>query len=167
MVKHTDAADPRQDDSTPLLKQVPKGTVMHADRLAPSWPAVTVLHSDGHWHPATLLAWCRYRAGWAAFIRWPDGTEDWRKHDPAHLRPPAAHPGSPSPSRRLVTGSTTSPFPVSTVDTITPPQNSSTHHADIADCLEKRQIDPIRTLCSTILSRHSKTATCLGAHTPD
>jgi hypothetical protein len=100
MVKQTDAGDPRQDDSTPLLDLVPKGTVMHADRLAPSWPAVTVLHSDGHWHHATLLAWCRYRSGWAAFIRWRDGTEDWRKHDPAYLRPPAAHPGRPSPGAR-------------------------------------------------------------------
>jgi hypothetical protein len=97
MVKHTDAADTRPADSTPLLDLVPKGTLMHADRLAPSWPAVTVLHSDGSWHPATLLAWCRYRSGWAAFIRWPDGTEDWRKHDPACLRPVAAHPGTPSP----------------------------------------------------------------------
>jgi hypothetical protein len=120
MAKHTDAVSPPQDDSTPLLGLIPKGAVMHADRLAPSWPAVTVLHSDGHWHPATLLAWCRHRGGWAAFIHWPDGTQDWRKHDPACLRPPAAHPGKPSPGTRHLG-----------IDNGVPASNSKHDHASL------------------------------------
>ena len=66
---------------------------MDADRLTPSRPMATVLQSDGHWHPATILAWCRYRGGWAALLRWPDGSEDWRRHDP---RPACVPPWSTS-----------------------------------------------------------------------
>jgi hypothetical protein len=77
-----------------MLDQVPRGAVMYADRLPPAWPTITVLHSDGRWHPATILALCRYRSGWAALIRWPDGHEDWRQYDPDRLHRSAEHFGS-------------------------------------------------------------------------
>jgi hypothetical protein len=77
-----------------MLDRVPKGAVMDADRMTPGRPAATVLHSDGRWYPATILAWCHYRSGWAALIRWPDGSEDWRRHDPKRLRPSVERLGS-------------------------------------------------------------------------
>ena len=75
-----------------MLELVPRGAVLYADRLTPPWPQAAVLYSDGRWYPVTLLAWCRYRAGWAALIRWADGSEDWRKQDPRYLGHPAAGP---------------------------------------------------------------------------
>ena len=52
-----------------------------------------VLFTDERWHPATILAWCRYQHGWAALIHWPDGREDWRRHDPRGLRRSVEHLG--------------------------------------------------------------------------
>jgi len=70
----------------PVLSHVPQGELTGTDRLAPGWPQAIVLFTDGRWRPATILAWCRYQHGWAALIRWPDGREDWRTHDPQGLR---------------------------------------------------------------------------------
>lgn len=81
-----------------MLDRVPKGAVMYADRLTPAWPEAAVMHNDGHWHPATILAWCRYRRGWAALIHWPDGTEDWRRYDPDRLCRSVNHLGSWGPA---------------------------------------------------------------------
>lgn len=63
-----------------------RGQLIGIDRLTPQWPQVLVLFTDECWHPATIVAWCPYQRGWAALIRWPDGSEDWRKHDPHCLR---------------------------------------------------------------------------------
>ena len=95
MRKHPDDGTSSQPGTIkPMLDPVPKGAVIDAGRLAPSQPAATVLHSDGRWHPATIVAWCRYRGGWAALMRWPDGSEDWRRHDPDRMRPSIEHLGS-------------------------------------------------------------------------
>jgi hypothetical protein len=59
---------------------------MDAERLGPACASATVLHSDGEWHPATILAWCRHRGEWAVLLRWSDGSQDWRRHDPGCLR---------------------------------------------------------------------------------
>jgi hypothetical protein len=77
----------------PLLIRIPQGQLLHAERLPPDWPQATVLFSDDRWHPATILAWCRYRGGWAVLLRWPDGSEDWRAHDPQRLMRSAEHLG--------------------------------------------------------------------------
>jgi hypothetical protein len=69
----------------PVLTRVPQGELIGADRLSPQWPQAMVLFSDGRWRPATIVAWCRYRHGWAALLHWPDGHEDWRHHDPQCL----------------------------------------------------------------------------------
>jgi hypothetical protein len=76
-----------QPDISPALELIARGDVMYADRLPPAQAEADVLHTDGRWHPATILAWCRHRGGWAVLTRWPDGTEDWRRHDPARLIP--------------------------------------------------------------------------------
>jgi hypothetical protein len=77
----------------PLLAQLPHGQLLDADRLQPDWPQATVLFSDDSWRPATIIAWCRYRLGWAVLIRWADSGEDWRLHDPEHPRRSAEHLG--------------------------------------------------------------------------
>jgi hypothetical protein len=46
-----------------------------------------VLCTDQGWRRAEILAWARCQAGWAALIRWPDGTQDWRQHDRRLIRP--------------------------------------------------------------------------------
>ena len=77
----------------PVLARVPQGELIDADRFAPRWPQVIVLFTDERWHPATILAWCRYQHGWAALIHWPDGREDWRRHNPRCLRRSVEHLG--------------------------------------------------------------------------
>jgi hypothetical protein len=60
--------------------------LLDADRLQPDWPWASVLFTDDSWRPATIVAWCRYRRGWAVLLRWRHGDEDWRVHDPRCLR---------------------------------------------------------------------------------
>jgi hypothetical protein len=74
-------------DIRPALDPIARGAVMYADRLAPAQPEAQVLHTDGRWHPATILARCRHRDGWAVLLHWSDGTEDRHRHDPARLIP--------------------------------------------------------------------------------
>jgi hypothetical protein len=77
----------------PVLARIPQGELLSADRIAPHWPQAVVLFTDDSWRPATIVAWCRYRRGWAALIRWPDGQEDWRRNDPHRLRRSIEHLG--------------------------------------------------------------------------
>lgn len=77
----------------PVAARIPQGELLGIDRIAPPWPEADVLFSDGRWRPATVLAWCRYRGGWAALMRWSDGGQDWRVHDPQCIRRFAAHLG--------------------------------------------------------------------------
>jgi len=77
----------------PATVRIPQGELLGIDRIAPPWPQADVLFTDEQWRPATVLAWCRYRRGWAALMRWPDGTEDWRIHDPECIRRSFAHLG--------------------------------------------------------------------------
>jgi hypothetical protein len=78
----------------PLLTLVPRGILIDADRAGPSWPEPAVLYDDDKWRVVTILAWCRYRQGWAVQIRWPDGDEDWRRHDAHYLVRSVEHLGS-------------------------------------------------------------------------
>ncbi|MGH3398053.1 MAG: hypothetical protein ACRDPO_25530 [Streptosporangiaceae bacterium] len=53
-----------------------------------------MLYDDGIWRVVGIVAWCRHRQGWAALIRWPDGHEDWRRHDARYLVRSFEHLGS-------------------------------------------------------------------------
>ena len=77
-----------------MLALVPRGILIDAERLSPAWPQAAVLFDDGEWRVVTIVAWCRYRPGWAALIRWPDGHEDWRRYDARHLVRSFEHEGS-------------------------------------------------------------------------
>ena len=70
----------------PVPERIPQGELLGLDRVTPLWTEADVLFTDRCWRPATVVAWCRYRRGWAALIRWADGTEEWRRHDPGYLR---------------------------------------------------------------------------------
>jgi hypothetical protein len=70
----------------PVPQRIPRGELLAIDRVAPPWPDAEVLFTDHRWRTVTVLAWCKYRRGWAALIRWPDGSEEWRRHDPRFLR---------------------------------------------------------------------------------
>jgi hypothetical protein len=70
----------------PVLTRIPQGQLLDADRLPPEWRHAAVLCADDRWHPVTIVAWCRYRQSWAVLLRWPDGHQDWRVHDPHYLR---------------------------------------------------------------------------------
>jgi hypothetical protein len=61
----------------PGLERVPQGLLIHVERIQPDWPQAEILFDDDKWRSATILAWCRYRQGWAGLVRWADGTEDW------------------------------------------------------------------------------------------
>jgi hypothetical protein len=70
-----------------MLSRVPAGELMDSPRRAPVRSAAEVLYSDTSWRPCMIVAWARYRGGWAALIRWPDGREDWRQFNRRHMRP--------------------------------------------------------------------------------
>jgi hypothetical protein len=78
----------------PLAARIPQGELLGIDRITPPWRQADVLFTDDRWRQATVLAWCRYRRGWAALLRWPDGQEDWRQHDPLCLRRSIEHRGA-------------------------------------------------------------------------
>src|ERR1035438_5346902 len=73
--------------TVPMLTRVPAGEPMDSPRRAPVRRAAEVLYSDTSWRPCLIVAWARYRGGWAALIRWPDGREDWRQFNRRHMRP--------------------------------------------------------------------------------
>lgn len=81
----------------PLLALVPRGNLIDADRLSPAWPQAAAWYDDDRWRLVTITAWCRHRQGWAVLIRWPDGHEDWRQHDPRYLARSFDHLGSWGP----------------------------------------------------------------------
>src|SRR5450631_1706260 len=93
--------------TVPMLTRVPAGELMDSPRRAPVRRAAEVLYSDTSWRPCLIVAWARYRGGWAALIRWPDGREDWRQFNRRHMRPqvsalracPALPSGAPAPGR--------------------------------------------------------------------
>jgi hypothetical protein len=100
-----------------MLSRVPAGELMDSPRRAPVRRTAEVLYSDTSWRPCLIVAWARYRGGWAALIRWPDGREDWRQFNRRHMRPqgsglttrasrrcPAVHPGSGRADRRTLPG---------------------------------------------------------------
>jgi hypothetical protein len=70
----------------PVLVRIPRGQLMHVNRLEPVWTQAVALFTDDRWRPATVLAWCRLLGSWAALIQWPDGTQDWRAYDARCLR---------------------------------------------------------------------------------
>jgi hypothetical protein len=70
-----------------MLSRVPAGELMDSPRRAPVRRTAEVLYSDTSWRPCLIVAWARYRGGWAALIRWPDGREDWRQFNRRHMRP--------------------------------------------------------------------------------
>ena len=73
-----------------MLTRGPAGELMDSPRRAPVRRAAEVLYSDTSWRPCLIVAWARYRGGWAALIRWPDGREDWRQFNRRHMRPQAS-----------------------------------------------------------------------------
>ncbi len=73
-----------------MLTRVPAGELMDSPRRAPVRRTAEVLYSDTSWRPCLIVAWARYRGGWAALIRWPDGREDWRQFNRRHMRPQAS-----------------------------------------------------------------------------
>src|SRR5271157_283857 len=73
--------------TVPMLTRVPAGELMDSPRRAPVRRTAEVLYSDTSWRPCLIVAWARYRGGWAALIRWPDGREDWRQFNRRHMRP--------------------------------------------------------------------------------
>jgi hypothetical protein len=89
-----------------MLTRVPAGELMDSPRRAPVRRAAEVLYSDTSWRPCLIVAWARYRGGWAALIRWPDGREDWRQFNRRHMRPQAsalrACPALPSGAPRAL-----------------------------------------------------------------
>jgi hypothetical protein len=77
-----------------MLSRVPAGELIDSPRRAPVRSAAEVLFSDTSWRPCVIVAWARYRGGWAALIRWPDGREDWRQFSRRNMRPRGSRPGS-------------------------------------------------------------------------
>ncbi len=49
-----------------MLSRVPAGELIDSPRRAPVRSAAEVLFSDTSWRPCLIVAWARYRGGWAA-----------------------------------------------------------------------------------------------------
>jgi hypothetical protein len=71
----------------PVLKSVPPSVLIAGTRRNPRHRRIEVLYTDRAWRLAEVLAWMRCPAGWAALIRWPDASEDWRVYDEQLIRP--------------------------------------------------------------------------------
>ena len=75
------------DPVEPVPRRIPAGVMMSSTRHEPRHRRAEVLCTDQGWRSAEILAWARFQAGWAALIRWPDGTQDWRQYDRRLIRP--------------------------------------------------------------------------------
>ena len=71
----------------PVPKRIPAGVMIDSTRHEPRRRRVEVLYTDRAWRLAEVLAWARSPAGWAALVRWPDASEDWRHYDEQLIRP--------------------------------------------------------------------------------
>jgi hypothetical protein len=78
---------PRPVGTVPMLTPLSMAQVPDGPDIEPGNPDAEVIHSDQTRQRVTVLAWRRIGTGWAAVIRWPNGVEDWRKHDPRNVRP--------------------------------------------------------------------------------
>jgi len=78
----------------PTAARIPQGELLGIDRVTPPWPQADVLFTDDRWRQVAILAWCRYRRGWAVLMRWPEGNEDWRAYDPECIRGSVADLGA-------------------------------------------------------------------------
>jgi len=70
----------------PLPARVPPGALLGARRHQPARRDAEILFSDTAWRPCTILAWARYRGGWAALVRWHSGAQDWHVFDGRFIR---------------------------------------------------------------------------------
>jgi hypothetical protein len=70
----------------PLAARIPPGSLLNAARFEPVQRDAEVLFSDTAWRPCEILAWARYRAGWAALVRWHSGEQDWHVFDRRFIR---------------------------------------------------------------------------------
>ena len=80
-----DSSDSYPAEAVP--KRIPVGVMMASARHEPRQLRVEVLYTDRAWRLVEVLAWARWRAGWAALVRWPDASEDWRVYNGQHIRP--------------------------------------------------------------------------------
>jgi hypothetical protein len=85
MVSSKDSATP--EPAEPVLERIPAGVTIAGTRYEPRHRRVEVLYTDRAWRLAKVLAWARYQDGWAALVRWPDASEDWRPYDEKFIRP--------------------------------------------------------------------------------
>ena len=85
MVTSKDSAIP--DPAEPVPKRIPADVLMNSALREPRHRRVEVLYTDRAWRLAEVLAWARGPAGWAALVRWPDASEDWRQYDEQVIRP--------------------------------------------------------------------------------
>jgi hypothetical protein len=85
MVTSKDSAIPGP--AEPVPKRILAGVMIDSTRHEPRHRRVEVLYTDRAWRLAEVLAWARSPAGWAALVRWPDASEDWRHYDEQVIRP--------------------------------------------------------------------------------
>jgi hypothetical protein len=71
----------------PVPERIPTGIMIKSTRHEPRYRRIEVMCTDHAWRPAEILAWARCPAGWAALIRWPDASEDWRLYSEELIRP--------------------------------------------------------------------------------
>jgi hypothetical protein len=85
MVSWKDRAN--RDPAEPVLEQIPTGIMITSTRYEPRYRRVEARCTDRAWRAVEILAWARCPAEWAALIRWPDASEDWRLYNEQHIRP--------------------------------------------------------------------------------
>jgi hypothetical protein len=85
MVTSKDSATP--EPAEPVPEWIPAGVMVAGTRYVPRHRRVEVLYTDRAWRLAEVLAWARNQDGWAALVRWPDASEDWRAYDEKFIRP--------------------------------------------------------------------------------
>jgi hypothetical protein len=49
---------------------------MGSTRYEPRHRVAEVYCEDRTWRRAEILAWAKYRAGWAVLLGWPDGSQE-------------------------------------------------------------------------------------------
>jgi hypothetical protein len=82
----------------PALLPIPEG-MLTGRRSEPRQRHAEALYTDQSWRPCTIMAWAAADAGWAALVRFADGTGGWYSHDRRYLRPapPLGDAGAAAP----------------------------------------------------------------------
>ncbi len=70
----------------PALRRVDQQE-LRGPRIPPQQWVAYCWHTDQRWRRVRLIAWARWRGGWAVCLSPAPGVRDWRAYDPRLIHP--------------------------------------------------------------------------------